>query len=221
MKMFESDREKLKGEKEKSFVRWFFHKLFHNGTTKSYFIIFLICLEVLYLSTLKSLWVDKTPPNPISLSETADELDENFVHVSPFFESYINNAVIPDQRVWGPKGMLLKQKNSWTAEEKNEWKLTSLENALRFLQSAKTLHELNTREKWEKDNQTHLDFVLDCFFIYFLFFSYYFQVTAAANLRACVFHLDLSSRFYVKEQAGNIIPAIATTNAIAAGMPLL
>jgi hypothetical protein len=43
------------------------------------------------------------------------------------------------------------------------------------------------------------------------------KVTAAANLRACVFHLDLSSRFFVKEQAGNIIPAIATTNAIAAG----
>jgi ubiquitin-like 1-activating enzyme E1 B len=160
----ENDRNKLQREKDKSFIRGFFHQLFHT--------------DVLYLSTLKSLWVGKTPPNPIFLSETNEELDEQFDHISPFFESYVNNAALPDQRVWGPK-----------------------ENALKFLESAKALYELNTKEKWEKDNQIHLDFV-----------------TSAANLRACVFHLDLSSRFFVKEQAGNIIPAIATTNAIAAGL---
>jgi len=158
------DNAKLQREKERSFVRGIFHEIFHN--------------DVLYLSSLASLWVDKTPPTPIYLSDFEDELDESFHHVSPFFESYVNNAVLPDQRVWSPK-----------------------ENALKFLESTKALNDLGKREKWEKDNEVHLDFV-----------------TSAANLRACIFHLDLSSRFYVKEQAGNIIPAIATTNAIAAGL---
>jgi ubiquitin-like 1-activating enzyme E1 B len=43
-------------------------------------------------------------------------------------------------------------------------------------------------------------------------------VTATANLRAHIYHISLTSRFDVKQMAGNIIPAIATTNAIIAGM---
>jgi ubiquitin-like 1-activating enzyme E1 B len=46
-------------------------------------------------------------------------------------------------------------------------------------------------------------------------------VTAAANLRSAVFHIPLQSRWDVKEIAGNIIPAIATTNAIIAGFIVL
>lgn len=42
-------------------------------------------------------------------------------------------------------------------------------------------------------------------------------VTAASNLRSAVFNIPAQSRFVVKEIAGNIIPAIATTNAIIAG----
>ena len=43
-------------------------------------------------------------------------------------------------------------------------------------------------------------------------------VTATANLRAQIYKIDQKSRFVVKQMAGNIIPAIATTNAIVAGM---
>lgn len=39
-------------------------------------------------------------------------------------------------------------------------------------------------------------------------------VTATANLRAHIFNIPQKSRFQVKSMAGNIIPAIATTNAI-------
>ncbi|KAJ3269611.1 E1 ubiquitin-activating protein uba2 [Terramyces sp. JEL0728] len=46
-------------------------------------------------------------------------------------------------------------------------------------------------------------------------------VTATANLRAHIFHIEKKSRFSVKEMAGNIIPAIATTNAIVAGMMIV
>ena len=43
-------------------------------------------------------------------------------------------------------------------------------------------------------------------------------VTATANLRAHIYHIPLNSRFVIKQMAGNIIPAIATTNAMIAGM---
>ncbi|KAJ3296727.1 E1 ubiquitin-activating protein uba2 [Borealophlyctis nickersoniae] len=43
-------------------------------------------------------------------------------------------------------------------------------------------------------------------------------VTSTANLRAHIYGIEQKSRFDTKEMAGNIIPAIATTNAIIAGM---
>lgn len=46
-------------------------------------------------------------------------------------------------------------------------------------------------------------------------------VAAAANLRSIVFRIDVKSKFDIKQMAGNIIPAIATTNAITAGLCVL
>ena len=43
-------------------------------------------------------------------------------------------------------------------------------------------------------------------------------VTAAANIRSRVFNIATKSRFDIKSMAGNIIPAIATTNAIIAAL---
>jgi len=53
---------------------------------------------------------------------------------------------------------------------------------------------------WDKDTPAHLDFV-----------------TACANIRMYIFNIAQKSRFEVKSMAGNIIPAIATTNAVIAG----
>ncbi|GMH92380.1 hypothetical protein TrVE_jg2615 [Triparma verrucosa] len=46
-------------------------------------------------------------------------------------------------------------------------------------------------------------------------------VTAASNLRASIFSIETSSFYTAKGIAGNIIPAIATTNAIVAGLQVL
>ncbi|CAK7212992.1 E1 ubiquitin-activating protein uba2 [Sporothrix curviconia] len=46
-------------------------------------------------------------------------------------------------------------------------------------------------------------------------------VVASANIRATLFGIERKSRFDVKQMAGNIIPAIATTNAIVAGLCVL
>ncbi|CAO1614961.1 unnamed protein product [Sympodiomycopsis kandeliae] len=46
-------------------------------------------------------------------------------------------------------------------------------------------------------------------------------VTAASNLRSRIYNIDLKTRFDVKQMAGNIIPAIASTNAIISGAQVL
>ncbi|KAK7068232.1 E1 ubiquitin-activating protein uba2 [Halocaridina rubra] len=57
---------------------------------------------------------------------------------------------------------------------------------------------------WDKDDKDSMDFV-----------------TACANIRAHIFGIPQKSRFDVKSMAGNIIPAIATTNAVIAGLIVL
>ncbi|XP_042866150.1 SUMO-activating enzyme subunit 2-like isoform X2 [Penaeus japonicus] len=57
---------------------------------------------------------------------------------------------------------------------------------------------------WDKDDKDSMDFV-----------------TACANVRAHIFGIPQKTRFDVKSMAGNIIPAIATTNAIIAGLIVL
>lgn len=58
--------------------------------------------------------------------------------------------------------------------------------------------------EFDKDDEDTLDFV-----------------ASSANIRAIIFGIETKSRFDIKEMAGNIIPAIATTNAIVAGLCVL
>ena len=46
-------------------------------------------------------------------------------------------------------------------------------------------------------------------------------VAAAGNLRAIIFGIEPKSKFEIKQMAGNIIPAIATTNAMVGGLCVL
>lgn len=48
-----------------------------------------------------------------------------------------------------------------------------------------------------------------------------FFVAATANLRSLSFGIETRSKFDIKQMAGNIIPAIATTNAMTAGLCVL
>ncbi len=58
--------------------------------------------------------------------------------------------------------------------------------------------------EFDKDDDDTLDFV-----------------AASANIRSTLFGIERKSRFDIKQMAGNIIPAIATTNAIVAGVCVL
>jgi ubiquitin-like 1-activating enzyme E1 B len=57
---------------------------------------------------------------------------------------------------------------------------------------------------FDKDDEDALDFV-----------------AASSNLRSHIFGIETHSKFDIKQMAGNIIPAIATTNAIFAGLMVL
>ncbi|XP_075265665.1 SUMO-activating enzyme subunit 2-like [Convolutriloba macropyga] len=83
----------------------------------------------------------------------------------------------------------------------------NMENWVKVLGSS--INELKTKKKasdegyltWDKDDDLVMDFT-----------------AAAANIRCNIFSIVGKSRFDVKSMAGNIIPAIATTNAIVAGL---
>lgn len=82
--------------------------------------------------------------------------------------------------------------------------LSVADNAMLFIETTAALAKRaasGTPVTFDKDDDEALGFV-----------------TAAANLRAHVYQIPEQTRFDTKQIAGNIIPAIATTNAIVAGL---
>lgn len=88
------------------------------------------------------------------------------------------------------------------ADEHTVWSLE--EWLILFRDSLIALRRRSDDVYFEKDDEEVMDFV-----------------AAAANIRAHIFNIVLVSRFAAKSMAGNIIPAIATTNAIVAGQIVL
>ncbi|KAM3082441.1 E1 ubiquitin-activating protein uba2 [Clarireedia jacksonii] len=105
------------------------------------------------------------------------------------------DAILKDgQKVWNLHENLVVFRNS-------------LERLSARLQNMKATSNGSSAEPiitFDKDDEDTLDFV-----------------TASANLRSLVFGIETKSRFDIKQMAGNIIPAIATTNAIVAGLCVL
>ncbi|KAF9983446.1 E1 ubiquitin-activating protein uba2 [Modicella reniformis] len=101
------------------------------------------------------------------------------------------------------EGSTLKDQRVWTLQETAQVFTYSLENLTARLKEIR-VSDSEASVQFDKDDSETLDFV-----------------TATANLRAYVYGIEQKSRFQVKAMAGNIIPAIATTNAIIAGMMVM
>ncbi|CAY68723.1 Nuclear protein that acts as a heterodimer with Aos1p to activate Smt3p (SUMO) before its conjugatio [Komagataella phaffii GS115] len=96
-----------------------------------------------------------------------------------------------------PTSIISDDQKIWTTEE----------NLFVLIDSLKRLQARYKSEgvlDFDKDDKDTLDFVV-----------------AAANLRSFIFGIETKSEFEIKQIAGNIIPAVATTNAIFAGFSSL
>ncbi|KAL2759748.1 hypothetical protein ACRALDRAFT_1091375 [Sodiomyces alcalophilus JCM 7366] len=104
--------------------------------------------------------------------------------------------------------ILRDDQRSWTLEENLAVFVDSLDRLSKRMLDLKKAHEGASGPEpvieFDKDDADTLDFV-----------------AAAANIRSIVFGIEPKSRFDIKEMAGNIIPAIATTNAIVAGLAVI
>ncbi|KAJ9591777.1 hypothetical protein L9F63_001713, partial [Diploptera punctata] len=94
----------------------------------------------------------------------------------------------------------LRDQKNWSIAECSQIFSDSCRNLKNELEALKSCDNLI----WDKDNKNAMDFVASC-----------------ANLRAHIFGIPQKTRFDIKSMAGNIIPAIATTNAIIAGVVVL
>ncbi|KAG9257733.1 uncharacterized protein F5Z01DRAFT_646892 [Emericellopsis atlantica] len=108
----------------------------------------------------------------------------------------------------GKKDLILADdQRTWSIEENlvvfND-SLDRLSKRLLAMKKVKTPDGPDPVITFDKDDPDTLDFV-----------------TTTSNIRSTIFGIDKESRFDVKKMAGNIIPAIATTNAIVAGLCVL
>lgn len=95
---------------------------------------------------------------------------------------------------------VMRDQKIWTMAECQKVFADSLSN----LKEAATKLGQDDHLVWDKDDQDAMDFVAAC-----------------ANIRSLIYAIPQKSRFDVKSMAGNIIPAIATTNAITSGFVVL
>ncbi|KAI2789417.1 Ubiquitin-activating enzyme E1-like [Penicillium oxalicum] len=109
-----------------------------------------------------------------------------------------NSTVVPDSSA---------DQRPWTVEENFTMfkdSLTRLSKRFKELQDKAAPEDPEPILTFDKDDEDTLDFV-----------------AATANLRAEAFHMGSTSKFDTKQMAGNIIPAIATTNAMTASLCVL
>ncbi|ATZ56402.1 Bcuba2 [Botrytis cinerea B05.10] len=125
-----------------------------------------------------------------------EALDYTTLNTEAGNDEAIKQAILKDdQRVWNLAENLIVFKDSLERLSKRLQEMKSTSNAANSGEPIIT---------FDKDDEDTLDFV-----------------TASANLRSIVFGIETKSRFDIKQMAGNIIPAIATTNAIVAGLCVL
>ncbi|OJT14808.1 Ubiquitin-activating enzyme E1-like [Trametes pubescens] len=168
--------------------------------------------DVLNLLSMGDMWRSRAPPTP---------LDFDAIRAGTFVlaRKSKNGAVAPQTNGTTGSSVAEKQLNGGStsasvsaeangAKLKDQRALTLQDNLELFVASAERLAvRLRAGEEtisFDKDDEDTLDFV-----------------TAAANLRSAAYGIPGKSRWEVKEMAGNIIPAIATTNAIIAGLIVL
>nr|KIR86276.1 ubiquitin-like 1-activating enzyme E1 B [Cryptococcus tetragattii IND107] len=154
--------------------------------------------DICRLLAMEDMWKKEGRVKPVPL-------DCDAILNGTFVTPPLRTAPTANQQANSDKGAE-RAKNKPAALLKDQKELSLKENLELFLDSCKRLSARvlafpDTPLSFDKDDDDTLDFVL-----------------ATANLRATAYGIPNKTRFQVKEMAGNIIPAIATTNAIIAGL---
>lgn len=156
--------------------------------------------DIKTLASIDTMWKMRKAPTPLSYDELVEEIkaipkEEG----GGDLKSYAEQSLATDQKNWTIPEAFAVFNDSVLRLQK------------RVSESAKKLEQKEGQHKdkfepisFDKDDEDTLDFVV-----------------AAAQLRAYIFHIVTKSKFAYKQIAGNIIPAIATTNAIIAGSSVL
>lgn len=138
--------------------------------------------------TGKNPWTDRSPPSLLLLNVVLKETSST---------EKTDSSTHPDQVVWSLK-----------------------ENAEKFLVSATKLKLRSEKGflEFEKDDKEIMDFVTAASNIRSYIFGIPLQSKFSVKCKKKIFKLEKLLKFYCLAMAGNIIPAIATTNAIIAGL---
>ncbi|GAA6010546.1 hypothetical protein JCM10207_001356 [Rhodosporidiobolus poonsookiae] len=143
------------------------------------------------LLKMEDMWAHRRPPVPLKWDHFASASDASNGN---------GNGAVPIVDANGDKPATAKDE----ARIKDQRKLSERDSWGVFVDAVTRLCRRVASDpseplSFDKDDDDTLDFVV-----------------GAANLRAAAFGIESQTRFQVKEYAGNIIPAIATTNAIIA-----
>lgn len=158
--------------------------------------------DILNLLSMADMWKTREPPVPLSFE--AIKNGTFILHEKSVDPAAVNGATAPPNIRNGHVA------STSTADVglKDQKTLTLRENLELFISSTNRLAvRLQAGEEtisFDKDDDDTLDFV-----------------TAASNLRSAAYNIVGKTRWEVKEMAGNIIPAIATTNAVVSGLIVL
>lgn len=117
------------------------------------------------------------------------------------FDKLSEDAKLPAQTI------LSDDQKTWSVADNFAVFVDSINRLSQRLETERAQTEVGNSApilSFDKDDADTLDFVV-----------------ASANLRASIFGIDMRSKFDIKQMAGNIIPAIATTNAMTAGLCVL
>ncbi|PPQ69264.1 hypothetical protein CVT24_000070 [Panaeolus cyanescens] len=155
--------------------------------------------DIKNLLSMADMWKSRSPPTA---------LDYDTIMNEPQASSSSDSGPVTSSTLNGNGQNGTSNGTSQAQGLKDQKKLTLKDNLELFVSSTNRLaHRLRNGEEtisFDKDDDDTLDFV-----------------TASSNLRSYAYGIEEKTRWEVKEMAGNIIPAIATTNAIIAGLIVL
>ncbi|KDR70218.1 hypothetical protein GALMADRAFT_103373 [Galerina marginata CBS 339.88] len=164
--------------------------------------------DIKNLLIMADMWKSRSPPTPLDYEPILDgSFKSNQTNGVPS-----SNAVASGSGSNGsstPSNPTNGQVNGTASSSLRDQRALNLKDNLQlFISSTNRLADrLRNGEQtisFDKDDDDTLDFV-----------------TASSNLRSYAYGIEGKTRWEVKEMAGNIIPAIATTNAIISGLIVL